>query len=131
MTSHRPSAPAPRHDPHRLVTRAKIATIIGSAVGFGAVAGLVLANQVGVTLAAAVDASAGPAAAQQPTQAPASDFFSPPPGFAAQPPLSNGFSGSQGGLGSNAASGSQGFSGNQGSSGGFGGQMPGLRTGGS
>jgi hypothetical protein len=137
MTTQPSSAPGARRDPRRTITSAKVATLVGSAVGFGAVVGLVLIDPIGGTSATAADAASGgtqaAAPAQQQAPTPATDFFSPPPGFTDQPPIvgqgsagqssgTQGFSGSQGGF-----NGTQGFSGSQG---GFG-QVPGMRSGGS
>jgi hypothetical protein len=104
-----------------MVTGAKLATLVASAVGFGAVAGLVMAAPVGAR-ATATTATAGTPVQQAPAPSQAADFFAVPPGFM-QPPIVGGGSAGQGGT-----SGSQG---GFGSEDGFGGQMPGLRTGGS
>jgi hypothetical protein len=122
MSEKNPTARPARTDPHRLVTGAKVATVVASAVAFGAVAGLVIG---GTTSAAA----SSPAAAGSPgpnapdlsraAPTPAQDFFAVPPGFA-QPPLVDGGQGF-GASGGQAAAGQ----------GGFGGQVPNLRSSGS
>ena len=133
MTTQSSSAPGPRRDPRRTITSSKVATLVGSAVGFGAVVGLVLLDPISGASAQTVNAASGStqtaAPARQPAQAPAADFFSPPPGFTDQPPIvGQGFGGQGGSTGSQSFSGSQGgLSGNQS---GFG-QVPGMRSGGS
>jgi hypothetical protein len=131
-----PSAPGPTHpaDPRRLVTGAKLATLVASAVGFGAIAGLVIANPAGARATAPAPSAqaagtatqaAGTATQATPAATQAADFFAVPPGFVQPPMVDNGAAGRSGTSGT---SGSQGGFGNQG---GFGGQMPGMRSGGS
>jgi len=107
-----------------MVTGAKLATVVASAVGFGAIAGLVISNPVGATATTPITSAraAGAPVQQAPAPSQAADFFAVPPGFM-QPPIVGGGSAGQGGT-----SGSQG---GFGSEDGFGGQMPGLQTGGS
>ena len=120
----RASGPAPKADPRPTVIGAKLATLVASAVGFSAIAGLVIANPVGVraTAPAASPQAGGSSVQTAPAPSQAADFFAVPPGFAQPALVGNGSSGQSG------ASGSQGGFGNQG---GFGGQMPGMRSGGS
>jgi hypothetical protein len=114
-----------------MVVGAKLATLVASAVGFGAVAALVISQPVGTRAGAGAPLASGAAAPAQPTPAPtlASDFFAVPPGFT-QPGLVDG--GSAGGSGTSGAQGGFGAQpGTSGAQGGFGGQAPGMRTGGS
>jgi hypothetical protein len=103
------------------VAGAKAATVVASAIAFGAVAGLVIGGGTGA--AASTPAATGASGSTTPdlSQAvptPAEDFFAVPPGFV-QAPLADGGSGS---AGSSAQAPAQG---------GFGSQMPNLRSSGS
>jgi hypothetical protein len=114
-----------------MVTGAKLATLVASAVGFGAIAGLIIANPVGAratTPAASAPAAEAPAQLT-PAATQAADFFAVPPGFVQAPMVDSGSAGQSGTSGSQGGFGGQ--SGTSGSQGGFGGQMPGMRTGGS
>ncbi len=112
------------------MTGAKLATIVASAVGFGAIAGLVLSNPIGASATNAAKGGSATTMRQVPVPTPASDFFAVPPGFAQPPMIRGGTSGGSPG----GSSGGQGGFGNQGGfsgQGGFGNQAPALRSGGS